>query len=65
MQNCIYFRSSLGRLVAMLAEFGQRGGMLRLVGKAALLWGGIRGALSLIERLMSFLRFSERPLFQR
>ncbi|KAL8102744.1 uncharacterized protein LOC141678758 isoform X2 [Apium graveolens] len=54
-----------GRLVEMLAEFGQRGGMLRLVGKAALLWGGIRGALSLIERLMSFLRFSERPLFQR
>ncbi|KAL1805018.1 hypothetical protein ACET3Z_028086 [Daucus carota] len=54
-----------GRLVAMLAEFGQRGGMLRLVGKAALLWGGIRGALSLIERLISFLRFADRPLFQR
>ncbi|KAE9601566.1 putative alcohol O-acetyltransferase [Lupinus albus] len=53
------------RLVAMLASFGQRGGLLRLVGKIALLWGGIRGAMSLTDRLISFLRIAERPLFQR
>ncbi|KAM7513497.1 hypothetical protein LguiA_003080 [Lonicera macranthoides] len=53
------------RLVAMLAEWGQRGGMLRLVGKFALLWGGLRGATSLTEKLMSFLRIGERPLLQR
>ncbi|KAL2338824.1 hypothetical protein Fmac_013270 [Flemingia macrophylla] len=53
------------RLVAMLADLGQRGGLLRLVGKIALLWGGIRGALSLTDRLISFLRIAERPLFQR
>lgn len=49
----------------MLAEWGQRGGMLRLVGKFALLWGGLRGATSLTEKLMSFLRIGERPLLQR
>jgi hypothetical protein len=27
------------RLVAVLADLGQKGGVLRLVGKAALLWG--------------------------
>ncbi|XP_019443599.1 PREDICTED: uncharacterized protein LOC109347914 isoform X4 [Lupinus angustifolius] len=53
------------RLVAMLANFGQRGGLLRLVGKIALLWGGIRGAMSLTDRLISFLHIAERPLFQR
>ncbi|XP_014508844.1 uncharacterized protein LOC106768297 isoform X1 [Vigna radiata var. radiata] len=53
------------RLVAMLADLGQRGGFLRLVGKIALLWGGIRGAMSLTDRLISFLRIAERPLFQR
>ncbi|KAF8032643.1 hypothetical protein BT93_D1536 [Corymbia citriodora subsp. variegata] len=53
------------RLVAMLAELGQRGGMLRLVSKIALLWGGLRGAMSLTDRLISFLRIAERPLFQR
>ncbi|KAL5206522.1 hypothetical protein ABZP36_034731 [Zizania latifolia] len=53
------------RLVAVLAELGQKGGVLRFVGKIALLWGGIRGAMSLIDRLISFLRISERPLFQR
>ncbi|KAL3535480.1 hypothetical protein ACH5RR_003941 [Cinchona calisaya] len=53
------------RIVAMLAELGQKGGMLKLVGKIALLWGGIRGALSLTDKLMSFLRMAERPLFQR
>ncbi|CAJ1940580.1 unnamed protein product [Sphenostylis stenocarpa] len=53
------------RLVAMLADLGQRGGLLRLVGKIALLWGGIRGAMSLTDRLISFLRIAERPLFQR
>ncbi|XP_038987467.1 uncharacterized protein LOC103703320 isoform X2 [Phoenix dactylifera] len=53
------------RLVAILAELGQKGGMLRLVGKIALLWGGIRGAMSLTDRLISFLRIAERPLFQR
>ncbi|KAI3789934.1 hypothetical protein L2E82_02741 [Cichorium intybus] len=53
------------RLVAMLAEIGQRGGMLRLVGKLALLWGGLRGAMSLIGKLISFLHLSDRPLYQR
>ncbi|KAF6174309.1 hypothetical protein GIB67_040802 [Kingdonia uniflora] len=53
------------RLVAMLADLGQKGGMLKLVGKVALLWGGIRGAISLTERLILFLRLAERPLFQR
>ena len=49
----------------MLAGFGQKGGMLKLVGKIALLWGGIRGAMSLTHRLISFLRIADRPLFQR
>lgn len=53
------------RLVAMLAELGQKGGILRLVGKVALLWGGIRGAMSVTDRLISFLHIAERPLFQR
>lgn len=53
------------RLVAVLAELGQKGGILRFVGKIALLWGGIRGAMSLTDRLISFLHISERPLFQR
>lgn len=53
------------RLVAMLAEWGQKGGMLKLVGKVALLWGGIRGAMSLTDKLISFLRLAERPLLQR
>lgn len=53
------------RIVSMLAELGQKGGMLRLIGKVALLWGGIRGAMSLVDKLISFLRLSERPLFQR
>lgn len=53
------------RLVAVLAELGQRGGILRFVGKIALLWGGIRGAMSLTDRLILFLHIRERPLFQR
>ncbi|XP_072988410.1 uncharacterized protein [Typha latifolia] len=53
------------RLVAVLAELGQKGGILRLVGKIALLWGGIRGAMSLTDRLISFLHIAERPLLQR
>ncbi|KAI9113775.1 hypothetical protein K1719_015026 [Acacia pycnantha] len=53
------------RLVAMLANLGQKGGLLRLVGKLALLWGGIRGAMSLTDRLISFLRIADRPLLQR
>ncbi|CAA0818705.1 alpha/beta-Hydrolases superfamily protein [Striga hermonthica] len=53
------------RLVAMLTELGQKGGILKLVGKVALLWGGIRGAMSLTDKLISFLRIAERPLFQR
>ncbi|KAL0346807.1 UNVERIFIED_CONTAM: hypothetical protein Scaly_1696700, partial [Sesamum calycinum] len=44
---------------------GQKGGILRLVGKVALLWGGIRGAMSLTDKLISFLRIAERPFFQR
>ncbi|KAM0952470.1 putative alcohol O-acetyltransferase [Dioscorea sansibarensis] len=53
------------RLVAILAELGQKGGMLRLVGKIALLWGGIRGAMNLTDRLISFLHIADRPLVQR
>lgn len=53
------------RLVAMLADLGQKGGILRLVGKVALLWGGIRGAMSLTDRLILFLHMAERPLIQR
>ncbi|RLM84582.1 uncharacterized protein C2845_PM04G12330 [Panicum miliaceum] len=53
------------RLVAVLAELGQKGGILRFIGKIALLWGGIRGAMNLTDRLISFLHISERPLFQR
>ncbi|XP_028786929.1 uncharacterized protein LOC114742866 isoform X4 [Neltuma alba] len=53
------------RLVAILADLGQKGGLLRLVGKLALLWGGIRGAMSLTDRLISFLRIADRPLLQR
>ncbi|XP_020592919.1 uncharacterized protein LOC110033328 [Phalaenopsis equestris] len=53
------------RLVAVLAELGQKGGILRLVGKLALLWGGIRGAMSLTDRLITFLHIAERPLFHR
>ncbi|XP_030941373.1 uncharacterized protein LOC115966260 isoform X1 [Quercus lobata] len=53
------------RLVALLADLGQKGGLLKLFGKLALLWGGIRGAVSLTNRLLLFLRLGERPLFQR
>ncbi|XP_039071589.1 uncharacterized protein LOC120218760 [Hibiscus syriacus] len=53
------------RLVAMLADLGQRGGILRLFGKIALLWGGIRASVSLTDRLITFLRIAERPLYQR
>ncbi|KAK4786384.1 hypothetical protein SAY86_003073 [Trapa natans] len=53
------------RLVAILAELGQRGGLLKLVGKVALLWGGLRGAMSFTDKLISFLRIAERPLIQR
>lgn len=56
---------SMNRLVAMLADLGQKGGLLRLVGKFALLWGGIRGAISLTDKLISFSHIAERPLFQR
>lgn len=66
---CIYFYSlmlaCLLRLVAILAELGQRGGLLKLVGKVALLWGGLRGAMSFTDKLISFLRIAERPLIQR
>jgi hypothetical protein len=61
----IFIRLSASRLVAVLAELGQKGGILRFVGKIALLWGGIRGAMSLTDRLISFLHISEQPLFQR
>lgn len=49
----------------MLADLGQKGGILKLVGRIALLWGGLRSAMSLTDRLISFLRIAERPLFQR
>ncbi|KAL0410375.1 UNVERIFIED_CONTAM: Embryogenesis-associated protein [Sesamum latifolium] len=52
-----------GKLI--MKELGQKGGILRLVGKVALLWGGIRGAMSLTDKLISFLRIAERPFFQR
>ncbi|XP_058206489.1 uncharacterized protein LOC131319996 isoform X2 [Rhododendron vialii] len=53
------------RLVALLAGLGQQGGMLKLFGKVAMLWGGIRGAMSLTDKLILFLRLAERPLLQR
>ncbi|KAM4097594.1 hypothetical protein ACJW30_07G012900 [Castanea mollissima] len=53
------------RLVALLTDLGQKGGLLKLVGKLALLWGGIRGAVSLTNKLILFLHIAERPLFQR
>ncbi|KAH9804807.1 alpha/beta-Hydrolases superfamily protein [Citrus sinensis] len=53
------------RLVAMLADLGQKGGLLKLVGKLALLWGGLRGAMSLTEKLILFLHLADRPLLQR
>lgn len=49
----------------MLAELGQRGGFLRLIGKVALLWGGLRGAMSLTDRLLVFLQVNQRPLHLR
>lgn len=39
--------------------------MLKLFGKVAMLWGGIRGAMSLTDRLILFLRLAERSLLQR
>ena len=59
------FFPTRNRLVAMLADLGQKGGLLKLVGKLALLWGGLRGAMSLTDRLILFLRLAERPFFQR
>lgn len=56
---------TLYRLVAMLAALGQRGGILRLVGKVALLWGGLRGAMSLTDKLIIFFHIADRPLIQR
>ncbi|KAH7422912.1 hypothetical protein KP509_12G031700 [Ceratopteris richardii] len=53
------------RLVEILANLSQRGGILRLIGKAALLWGGLRGAMSLTDRLLVFLHIMDRPLYQR
>ncbi|CAA7051576.1 unnamed protein product [Microthlaspi erraticum] len=53
------------RIVTMLADLGQRGGILRLVGKLALLWGGLRGAMSLTDRLIQFLHIDEWPLLKR
>ncbi|CAM6129107.1 unnamed protein product [Calypogeia fissa] len=53
------------RLVAVLTEVGQRGGPLTLIGKAALLWGGLRGAMSLTDRLLAFFRIKDRPLHER
>lgn len=55
----------LGRLVAVFTELGQRGGPLTLVGKVALLWGGLRGAMSLADRLLAFFRIKDRPLHER
>jgi len=49
----------------MLTSLGQKGGMLKLVGKIALLWGGLRGAMSLTDRLILFLHIADRPLFHR
>lgn len=49
----------------MLADLGQKGGILKLVGKVALLWVGIRSAMSLTDRLILFLHIAQRPLYQR
>lgn len=57
--------SYMNRLITMLTSLGQKGGMLKLVGKIALLWGGLRGAMSLTDRLILFLHIADRPLFHR
>lgn len=53
------------RLVTMLMELGQKGGLFRVFCNIALLWGGIRSATNLTDRLIGYLRIAERPLFQR
>ena len=55
----------MNKLVAMLADLGHRGVLLRLVGNIASLSGDIHGAMSLTDRLLSFLHIVERLLFQR
>lgn len=53
------------RLVATLSGLGQKGGFLRLITKGALLWSGIRGAISVVDRLIKFLRIETKPLLYR
>lgn len=55
----------IGRLVTMLMELGQKGGLFKIFCNIALLWGGIRSATSLTDRLIAYLCIAERPLFQR
>ncbi|CAA3009029.1 RING-H2 finger ATL39-like [Olea europaea subsp. europaea] len=54
-----------GWLVAMLAELGHKGGFLKLVGIVALLWGGLRGSMSLTDKLISFMRITKHPMIPR
>lgn len=51
--------------MSVLTELGQKGGILSFFGNIALLWGGLRGAMSLTDRLINFLDIAERSLFQR
>ncbi|CAA3011330.1 CAAX amino terminal protease [Olea europaea subsp. europaea] len=50
---------------AMLAKLGQNGGIWKLVGKVALLWGGICGAMSMTDKFISFLHIARCPLIPR
>lgn len=51
--------------MSVLTELGQRGGFLSYFGNIAILWGGIRGAMNLTDKLINFLDIAERSLFQR
>ncbi|CAA2961754.1 Alpha beta hydrolase [Olea europaea subsp. europaea] len=44
---------------------GTEGGILKQVGLVTLLWGGIRGSVSLTDKLISFMRIAKRPLIPR
>ncbi|XP_024544544.1 uncharacterized protein LOC112351260 [Selaginella moellendorffii] len=53
------------RLISMLADIGQKAGFLNVIGKAALLWGGLRGAMNVTERLLVFFKIAAMPLHRR
>ncbi|CAA3011327.1 CAAX amino terminal protease [Olea europaea subsp. europaea] len=48
-----------------VGRIGTEGGILKLVGKVALLWDGMRGTMSLTDKLISFLCIAEHLLILR